>query len=135
MGAFRGIQLLQCLVEKPLRLGLQDIFLGLGDSGTLGDGLAEGGAVFEGEATLHQGSTPRHPDAASTAGAAVAFVHQHQVIAFKGLSRNRLVAHLIGQLRDLDHIHPTLEQRTGLIFIKCMGVDARLMEFFQMLAR
>ena len=65
----------------------------------------------------------------------MAFVHQHQVVALKGLGRNRLVAHLIGQLRDLDHIHPTLEQRTGLIFVKGMGVDAGLMEFIQMLAR
>ncbi|MNE19182.1 hypothetical protein D3C87_1506320 [compost metagenome] len=65
----------------------------------------------------------------------MAFVDQHEVVSFKRAGCNGFVAHLIAELGDLDHIDPALEQRTGLVLVEDMGVDAGLAELLQMLAR
>jgi hypothetical protein len=111
--AFRVVQLLQRLVEQPLRLGLQDLILRLCDGPSLRNRLAEGRAVLEREAAPHQRRAPGHPDAARAAGATVAFIDQYKVVALERPGGHRLVAHLVGEFGDLDHVKPTAPE-TGI---------------------
>ena len=60
------------------------------------------------------------------------FIDQHQIVAFKGFHRDRLVAHLVAQLVDVDD----LNKAYGFVLIKELRTTkARQLQFLQMLAR
>ncbi len=135
LGQLKGGQLLQAAGFKqhlgPLFL---HVFFGRFHSQPLGHSLAECGRVFKGKTSAHQRIAPRHPCARCGARAPVAFVHQHQVVAFKGLDRHRLLAHLIAQLVDVDDFDGAA--RRGLRFVEMLRkTKARQMQLVQVLAR
>ena len=87
---------------SQLPFGLEAFFFRLFNDQTLSHCLPEGGRVLKGETASHQRIAPRHPCTRRSARAAVAFVHQHEVVALEGIHGDGLVAHLIAQLVDVD---------------------------------
>jgi hypothetical protein len=70
------------------------------------DRLPESGRVLERKALLAQRVAKAHPRALFTAaGAAVALVHQHQVVALEGVHGDGLVAHLVAQPGHFEDLH------------------------------
>ena len=100
-----------------------------------GQGLAEGGAVLEGEAGLAQGVAVFAPDRA--ARAFVPFVHEDQVVALEGLHRHAQAAAalFLHQLGDLDDPHRVSggQAQSALVQIEAPGGDAGSRQLGQVL--
>jgi hypothetical protein len=58
-----------------------------------------------------------HPGTCGCTGAAVAFIHQYQVIAFKGFNGNRFIAHAVTKLVDVDYLDGAFK-RVGSVLIE-----------------
>jgi hypothetical protein len=83
--------------EEPFGLLFQQLLFGLLDCHALADSLREGGAVFKGKSLADQLLAAGKPCACTAAGAAMAFIDQHEIVAFEGVYGDRLVAALISR--------------------------------------
>ena len=100
----------------------------------LGHSLTERSRILEGEATAHQRVTPAHPRPGRRSRSPVAFVYQHEVVALESLDGDRLVAHLVAELVDVDDFDGAARGRLGLVEVLC-ETEARQVQLFQVLAR
>ena len=63
------------------------------------------------------------------------FIDQHQIVAFKGFHRDRLVAHLVAQLVDVDDLDRAFENAAAIFVEQPVETKPRQLQFLQMLAR
>jgi hypothetical protein len=63
----------------------------------------------------------------------VPFVHQHEVVAFEGVHRHGLVAHLVAQPGDFDDLYGLPGEQAAPVLVEQLGLDARRLELAQML--
>ena len=104
--------------------------------GTALDGLPEGGRVLEGEPLVAQRIAETHPRAfVSAAGAAVPFVHQHQVVALEGVDGHGPFAHLVTQAGHFEDLHSLSAEQPAAVLVEQFGLYPRCFELAQMLLR
>ena len=65
----------------------------------------------------------------------MAFIHQHQVFAFKGFHGNGFFAHFVAQLVDVNNLNRALEDTTAILVKHATEAKTRQIQFSQVLAR
>ena len=65
----------------------------------------------------------------------MSLVDQHQIIAFKSFYCDRLIAHFIAQLIDVDDFDCAFENTAAIFIEQAAETKARKLQFVQMLAR
>ncbi len=108
----------------------------LGELGLALDRLSERGRVLEREALLAERVAEAHPRAFfAAAGATMALVHQHQVVALEGVDGDRLVAHVLAQPGDFEDLDRAPGEESAPVLVEQLRVDACRLELAQVLLR
>src|SRR5690606_11539903 len=98
--------------------------------------LPEGSRILERKAFFAERVAVFHPRAPAAArGAAVAFVDEDEVVPLEGIDGDRLVAHLVLELRDLDDLDRLARKEPPPLLAEDFGLNARPFELAQMLLR
>ena len=63
----------------------------------------------------------------------MAFVYQHQIAGLESIHSDRLVAHVVGQLVDVDNLHRLAGKQTASVLVEQLGLDASRCELNQVL--
>jgi hypothetical protein len=83
---------------------------------------------------LAQRVAKAHPRALfAAAGAAVALVHQYQVVALEGVDGDGLVAHLVAQPGHFEDLDRLAGEQPAPVLVEQFGFDARRLELAQVL--
>ena len=108
----------------------------LGELGAALDRLPEGGRVLEGESFLAQRIASAHPRAFfPSAGAAVPFIHEHQVVPLEGVDGDGPVTHLVAQPGHFQDLHRLTAEQPAAVLVEKLSSDARRLELAQVLLR
>ena len=123
------------LVKIAIRVVHEDVLgVEVGERGVSLHGLAERRGILERKTLLTERGAEPHPSAVAASGcAAVAFVHEHKVVALEGIHGDGLVAHIVSQPRDFENLHRLACEQAATVLVEDFRIDSSGLKLLQVL--